>query len=78
MADWFTAKRFGYGAGVPITWQGWAVTIAYLLLAIGAALLVQRSLLAFFAILIPATLGFLIITAKTTRGGWRWRGRNDR
>jgi hypothetical protein len=29
MADWFAPKRYGYGAGLPITWQGWAVTLAY-------------------------------------------------
>jgi hypothetical protein len=27
---WFRPKRFGYGA-TPITWQGWAVTIATVL-----------------------------------------------
>ena len=21
---WFAPKRFGYGAGLPIAWQGWA------------------------------------------------------
>ncbi|HEY9480709.1 MAG TPA: hypothetical protein VIR98_00575 [Candidatus Paceibacterota bacterium] len=32
---WFRAKRFGWG-WVPVTWQGWAVTVAYI--AIMAAL----------------------------------------
>jgi len=27
----------------------------------------------FIAITIPATLALLIIAARTTRGGWRWR-----
>lgn len=78
MADWFEPKRFGYGAGKPISWKGWAVTIAYLVLVLIAALLVVRSLLVFFAILLPATLAFVIISARTTRGGWRWRwGKKD-
>jgi hypothetical protein len=78
MAEWFAPKRYGIGAGKPISWQGWAVTIGYMLLAVGAGLLVRRSLLMFFAILIPATLGFIIVTARTTRGGWRWRsGKED-
>jgi hypothetical protein len=78
MADWFEPKRFGYGAGKPISWQGWAVTIAYLGLVLIAALLIVRSMLVFLAILLPATLAFIIISARTTRGGWRWRwGKKD-
>ena len=23
--EWFAAKRYGYGSGLPIAWQGWAV-----------------------------------------------------
>ncbi len=30
MADWFAPKRYGYGAGLPIAWQGWVLTIGYL------------------------------------------------
>ena len=28
--DWFAPKRFGYGAGLPIAWQGWALIIGRL------------------------------------------------
>ena len=28
---WFAQKRYGYGAGLPIAWQGWAVLGAWLL-----------------------------------------------
>ena len=78
MADWFAAKRYGIGAGPPISWQGWLLTIGYVLLIVAISLVLLRNLLAYFAIFIPATLGFLIITARTTRGGWRWRsGKED-
>ena len=73
MAGWFAAKRYGIGAGKPISWQGWAVTIGYLAAVVGASVLLPKSLLAFVAILIPLTLGFIIVSARTTRGGWRWR-----
>jgi len=73
---WFAQKRYGYGAGLPIAWQGWAVLAAYVL-AIGVAtLLVERHSLAAIGTLIPATLVLLIVCAKTTRGGWRWRWGN--
>lgn len=32
---WFAPKRQGYGAGLPIRWQGWVVLGAYLLVVIG-------------------------------------------
>lgn len=27
---WFARKRFGYGAGLPLTWQGWALLVGFL------------------------------------------------
>jgi hypothetical protein len=27
---WFPAKRYGWGWGLPIRWQGWVVMLAYL------------------------------------------------
>ena len=33
---WFAAKRYGYGAGLPIAWQGWLVLSAYIAAIIGA------------------------------------------
>ncbi len=73
MAEWFAPKRYGYGSGLPISWQGWLVMIAYLILVIGAAIFVSEKPIIFFGILVPATLGLIIVTARTTRGGWRWR-----
>jgi hypothetical protein len=29
MQYWFPAKRFGWGWGLPITWQGWAVLFVF-------------------------------------------------
>lgn len=77
MADWFAHKRFGIGAGMPISWQGWLLTIFYLVVVGCSALLLPKSRLAFFALLVPATLAFLVIAARTTRGGWRWRWGED-
>ena len=71
--EWFAPKRYGYGAGLPISWQGWLVLAAYF----GGILLLAVKLgerpLQMIASVIPLTAAFIIITAKTTRGGWRWR-----
>ena len=29
---WFAAKRYGYGWGLPVRWEGWLVFVAYLAL----------------------------------------------
>jgi hypothetical protein len=72
-AEWFAPRRYGIGAGVPISWQGWAVSFAYAGAMVGAALLLRRHPLQLVAVLIPLTVVFVVVTARTTRGGWRWR-----
>ncbi len=75
--EWFAPKRFGYGAGLPIRWQGWALTIAFvgLVIALGAAFRDKPETL--LAALAPFTIAFIVICARTTRGGWRWRWGED-
>jgi hypothetical protein len=76
--DWFAAKRHGFGAGMPIAWQGWVSTLVYVAVVIGAGLMfAERSPWIFGSMTFTATAIFLLIAAKTTRGGWRWR-RGDR
>jgi hypothetical protein len=74
--EWFAPKRYGFGCGMPISWQGWAITIAFIAIAFATALLFGKKPLIMSAILVPATATLIVITAKTTRGGWRWRWGN--
>ena len=79
MPNWFYASRYGYGASIPASWQGWVVTIVYLAIAIGSAILLgERHLVAFLGIIIPATLIFILIASRTTKGGWKWRWGKDK
>jgi hypothetical protein len=77
MAEWFAPKRYGFGSGWPIAWQGWAL-IAGFLLVVGISILIfgPEDPLA-LAVILPAAGAFLSITARTTRGGWRWRWGGD-
>ena len=75
--EWFAPKAYGIGAGLPISWQGWALLVAFLAVAIAAGLEFQDRPIALMAILIPLTAVFLLIAARTTRGGWRWRWGED-
>jgi uncharacterized membrane protein YphA (DoxX/SURF4 family) len=71
--EWFAPKRYGYGAGPPISWQGWALTIGFVLLTILVALGFGNRPIQLVAAIIPLTVAFVVISARTTRGGWRWR-----
>ena len=75
---WWAPKRYGYGAGLPIAWQGWAVTLAYCVaVTLSAWLILPRSILAFVAIVLATTAALILICARKTRGGWRWRWGGD-
>ena len=72
--EWFAPKRYGYGSGLPIAWQGWAVLIGYVAIVVALVLRLRRSgPVPFLAAVIPVTVVFAVICARTTRGGWRWR-----
>ena len=70
---WFRAKRLGVGSGAPCSWQGWAVLTAYMTIVVAASILLERKPLALIALIAPLTIALMIIAAKTTDGGWRWR-----
>ncbi len=77
MADWFAPKRYGLGAGLPIAWQGWVLTGLYVAVMIGTTVLFAQKPLIILSIVLPLTAAFLVIAARTTRGGWRWRWGGD-
>ena len=74
--EWFAAKQYGLGAGLPVSWQGWLALLVYTGTVIGAFVLFGARNAASFAVLAIATAVLLIVTAHTTRGGWRWRWGN--
>ena len=75
---WFAAKRFGYGAGLPLTWQGWLVLVLHIAaMAAVAAHFHHRGPVGAIYVGITALLPLPLYAAKT-RGGWKWRpGRGD-
>lgn len=75
--EWFSAKRYGYGTALPISWQGWLVTAAYFIVVLGAAYFLARRPVDLLSIIVPATILYLVIAARTTKGGMRWRWGGD-
>jgi VIT1/CCC1 family predicted Fe2+/Mn2+ transporter len=77
---WFKPKRYGYGAGLPTSWEGAALIAGFIAIvaAIGGLLPMlfeDKPLGALIAITIVVmlTVPFLIVCEKRTEGGWRWR-----
>ena len=74
---WFAAKTYGYGAGLPIRWQGWLLLLSYIGAMTGTGLMtaspnggIRGSTIILFVLLTGA---FMLICKRRTRGGWRWR-----
>lgn len=67
--EWFAPMRHGYGTGLPITWQGWLASGAFLFtIILSVRLLIPHPLLWLF-IQIAACGSFILLLARTTRGG---------
>ena len=71
--EWFAPKRYGYGTGLPISWQGWALTIGFVAATILLCLRFKDQPVQLIAALTPLVIAFVVIAARTTRGGLRWR-----
>ncbi|MBV8820792.1 MAG: hypothetical protein JO022_20695 [Acidobacteriaceae bacterium] len=74
---WFPAKRYGWGWGLPITWEGWAVFAAFIGLVIAGAIIVPpgRSTAGFIAyVLVLVALFASVCWWKGEPPRWRWGG----
>jgi hypothetical protein len=72
---WFPAKRYGWGWGLPSSWQGWLVIVGYLaLLALGCMLFPPASRMAAFVGYVAGLTALLIAICwlKGEPPRWRW------
>ncbi len=72
---WFPAKKYGWGWGFPITWQGWAVLILFIVVVIALSILFNPVdyPLAFIASMIISSAALIAICyAKGEPPQWRW------
>lgn len=75
---WFAPKRYGYGASVPISWEGWAVLAGFFLglwavVYFSPLLPPQEGTIARLAGIVVLIAVFVAIARAKTEGGWRWR-----
>jgi hypothetical protein len=62
---------------LPISWQGWAVTLGFIALLAVATALIRYTMIGYFSVVTALTVALLVICSRTTRGGWRWRWGED-
>ena len=70
---WFRQKSFGYGAGLPIAWQGWALLTAHVALLVGIGAMLRDHPVALVSVVLTVALVPMPLYAAHTEGGWRWR-----
>lgn len=75
---WFPAKRYGWGWGIPGTWQGWIVLAVYVALILAAAAMFPPSRVPgrFTACLVALSCALVAVcwaTGEPPR--WRWGDR---
>ena len=74
---WFPAKRYGWGWGLPIRWQGWVVMLAYLALVVGGAAVLKPALDPPRFVTYVSLLSLLLVLVCWVKGEpprWRWGG----
>ena len=72
---WFPAKRYGWGWGPPVRWQGWVALIAYVAAVVVGAIRFppNRNMPAFLSVVVLGSLAFgLVCWWKGERPRWRW------
>jgi drug/metabolite transporter (DMT)-like permease len=72
---WFPAKRYGWGWGLPSSWQGWVALAAFIgLLTAGLLLFPPKTNLGPFVayVLLLVALLFGICWLKGEPPRWRW------
>lgn len=68
---WFVAKKHGYGAELPIAWQGWLLSVLFII----TVLLFSIYFSGFYRIagIFCSAVIVCIIAYYKTKGGWRWQ-----
>ncbi len=76
---WFRAKRYGWGWGLPLTWQGWVVFVGWFAVFIPATVhFIPGRPVAFMVFTL--VMGLLLVAICYIKGEpprWRWGDRSE-
>ncbi len=72
---WFRAKRYGWGWGLPLNWQGWIVLITYIGLIVAGTFIFPPEENTVFFIIWTAAFSVIFLAICWIKGeppSWRW------
>jgi hypothetical protein len=72
---WFAAKRYGWGWGLPLCWQGWVVYIVWIVTMSAAAVYLRHSVPLFVRLAFILGMSVLLLGICYWKGEpprWRW------
>jgi len=76
---WFPAKKYGYGWGLPATWQGWVVLLAYVALVVTASLAFENAVIGKMifipTVVVLSAIFIFICWKKGQKPHFRWGGK---
>lgn len=75
---WFPAKRYGWGWGLPVAWQGWVVLAVFAVLVAAGALWLLPQYPQWVFVAYAIVLCLLLVAVCWLKGEpprWRWGGR---
>lgn len=78
---WFPAKQYGWGWGLPCSWQGWLIFVGYLVAIISASVFFNpaNKPTLFYLIVFGASILMIIICFfKGEPAKWRWGKSEDK
>lgn len=74
---WFRTKRYGFGAGLPCSWEGWVVLVAFICAMIGLsalpASLVQAHPWLPTGLHLGLIVGVVVLVWRKSDQPWGWR-----
>jgi len=70
---WFAAKRYGWGWGLPLCWQGWVVMGVWLAVLVPVVILLEEPARG-TAVLLESVVLVAICWWKGEPPRWRWGG----
>ena len=80
---WFKPKQRGIGAGVPISWKGWALFAGLLATILSVPALItlylgyEGSVPLRLGVVVLVSIPFFVVAWRKTEGGWRWRSGHE-
>lgn len=72
---WFPAKRYGWGWGIPATWQGWLVLAVYAALLLAGSFVFRPAPESVAFVIYVAVCSALLVVVCWLKGEpprWRW------